>query len=117
MLKCETPQVRMRHHAELLADTSDDGGPSEVASAEVSGGDRPADSGDASEAAMVLAGFEEMVFLTMSPSSPENTREHPTHCMGANEFAGFRKTENNVEKILRVVVTVVNTRGLNCVRV
>ena len=53
----------------------------------------------------------------MSPMRPAKTREVPPHCIGESEFSGLRKTEKRVEKILRVVVTVVSTSGLNCVSV
>ena len=39
----------------------------------------------------------------------------PPHCMVERRLAGLRKTLWSVVKILRVVVTVVRTRGLNCV--
>ena len=44
-------------------------------------------------------------------------RAHPPHWPSASELAGLRKTEYTVVKILRVVVTVVSTSGLNWVMV
>ena len=47
--------------------------------------------------------------------NPVKTRPQPAHWPIASEFAGLRKTEYTVVKILRVVVTVVRMSGVNCV--
>jgi len=43
------------------------------------------------------------------------TNKQPSHCVRLSALLGSRKTEMTVEKIFRVVVTVVSTRTSKCV--